>query len=125
VLAVISAVKVSTPNILYGDGSGAGELGWLSPLAIATITCAAFIPGSYARQRTGSSVVAGILACTGFWLPLAVVLTVQVAGPNDGGGPFVIIAYYVCGLLLVGMVASVLILGPLIGLLGARLLRSR
>jgi hypothetical protein len=121
-LGVISAVNVSTPNILYGGSSaGVGEVGWFFLLAFTTVTCSAFITS---REHRGSA-GAGILAATGFWLPLAVVLTVQVAGPNDNAGVFVVLVYYICGLLLIGMAASALLVGSLAGLLGGRLLRSR
>jgi hypothetical protein len=121
-LGVISAVNVSTPNLLYGGSSaGAGEVGWFFLLAFTSVTCSAFITS---RRRLGSA-RAGILAATGFWLPLAVVLTVQVASPNDKAGVFVVLVYYVCGLLLIGMAASALLVAPLAGLLGGRLLRPR
>jgi hypothetical protein len=121
-LGAVNAVNASTPNILYGGSSaGAGEVGWFFLLAFTTVTCSAFITS---RERRGSA-GAGILAATGFWLPLAVVLTVQVAGPNDNAGVFVVLVYYVCGLLLIGMAASALLVGSLAGLLGGRLLRSR
>jgi hypothetical protein len=122
-LAVVSAVKVATPAALYTDNYGNGWLAWLLLLACTTVICAAFITSTYRDKRAIRDIVHAVLAWFGFCLPVVVVLAVDVNDPTVNGGLFVYVFFYVCGLILVGMVVIALLLAPLAGLLGGRLRR--
>jgi hypothetical protein len=121
VLGIVSAVNLAPAAMPGGTSTSTFNLFWLFLLAFTTVTCAAFITSG--GERTSSGVLAGILAWVGFCLPPLIALTIMVFNPPVGAGLFAVVAYYIFGLLLTGVVVSALLVAPLAGLLGGWLRR--